>query len=147
MAFYPQVQEDQILLAKIVYENMLKDPGYLDKSPYPNSVKEFFIKIRPPEVEDLFMDQDEIMVIEEQIQSIINDMNSMSSLIKEPTDRLNYAKTKTMLFEKLIGMRERVVNLKEINEFRNVVLQFMDEECTKDQITGLMKKLDGIMGQ
>ena len=150
MAFYPKLDESSFFQFKVVVENMLKDEDYLkaDECPYPPAMKDFFMSLRPPEVSDVFSGDDDVLVIEEQIQKIINDLESMSPAIakSDPGEKMNYFKIKAALYDKLISMQEKTMNLKEINEFRNIILEFMHESLTKDQITALMHRLDGIMG-
>jgi hypothetical protein len=148
--FYPTIREEQVMLFNVVVQNLEKDPGYLDhpSCPYPDTVKNFFRKsTASAPVIDLFADgEDREMVLDKQVEKLINDLEAFANTLgnADHSEKLQYYKTKTTLIEKLISMRERVFNLKELNEFRSVVIQFMDEICTKDQITDLMKRLDGV---
>jgi len=151
MAFYPKIDEETLIQFELVLKNMEKDKEYLNSPDcfWSNKVKDFFQKLQPAAAADIFAGEDELLVIDEQIQQIINDIVAVQHTLgnADATEKMNYFKVKTALFEKLISMRERVMNLKEINEFRTTILNFMDEVCTKDQVTDLMRKLDGVMGQ
>jgi len=150
--FYPKIREDEILKLNVVVKSLEKDPTYLDHPdcPYPDTVKDFFRKqAAPVEVEDLFGgDEEKEILIDRQVEQLINDLEAFSKQLTnaDHSEKLQYFKTKTTLLEKLVTMRERVFNLKELNEFRGTILAFMDEVCTKDQVTELMKRLDGIFG-
>lgn len=152
MNFYPNIREEQILTLNVVVKSLEKDPGYLDHPdcPYPDTVKDFFRRSAAPvEVEDLFAgDEEKEVLLDRQVEQLINDLEAFAKQLTnaDHSEKLQYFKTKTTLIEKLITMRERVFNLKELNEFRGTILAFMDEVCTKDQITELMKRLDGIFG-
>jgi len=152
MSFYPTLREEVILTMNIVVQKMDADPSYLDHPdcPYSDTTKAFFRKKVSTEaaVIDLFEGDDDLLVIDQQIQQVINDLEAFSKTLTsaDHSEKLAYFKTKTTLLEKLVGMKERVFNLKELNEFRMTILAFMDETCTKDQITDLMKRLDGVLG-
>lgn len=150
--FYPTIRDDQVLILNVVVQNLEKDPGYLDhpECPYSEQVKQFFRKRSvPATVEDLFSgDEDREIVLDRQVEKLINDLEAFANQLgnADHSEKLQYFKTKTVLVEKLISMRERVFNLKELNEFRGAVIQFLDEVCTKDQITDFMKRIDGVFG-
>lgn len=150
MAFYPNIKEDMIPVLSLVFQNLQKDPSYLNspECPYSEKLKDVFRKFETTKSVDIFEGNDELLVMDQQIQKIINDLEGVASALgsADHQEKLNYFKTKTSLFEKLISMKERVYNLKELNEFRSIILAFLDEICTKDQITDLMKRLDGVFG-
>lgn len=150
--FYPTIRDEQVMTLTVVVQSLEQDPGYLDHPDctYSEPVKAFFRKFMssgdaPP---DLFEGEDDLLVIDKQVQAVINDLERFSKTLgnADHSEKLQYFKTKTVLLEKLVTMKERVLNLKEINEFRSTLLSFMDELCTKDQITEMMRRLDGILG-
>lgn len=148
MAFYPKIANDQWMQFKVVVENMLKDPEYLksEDCPYNQTFIDFLMKLRPPEVADIFHEADEGIVIDSQLRMIINDLEAMGpSMAKaDSKDRIDYFKAKTSMFDKLIAMRERNNTIKEMNDFKTTILQFMDDVLTKDQITELMRRVDEV---
>jgi hypothetical protein len=152
VSFYPTLKDDQILTLQIVVKSIEKDAGYLDSSdcPYSDVIKDFFRKISRPEVlaVDLFENRDDIEVLDEQIQKVLSDLERMgpAMLTAETNERLAYFKAKTTLLEKLVNMKERVFNLKEMNDFRNIVISTIETVSTKDQIAEFMKNLDGVLG-
>ncbi|CCV12950.1 hypothetical protein [Mesorhizobium sp. STM 4661] len=148
--FYPTIKDETVLMLNVVVQNIEKNPSYLSSPdcPYSDVIKKFFqrtgAEVAPV---DLFAGEDELVVIDTQIAKIINDLEAFGvTLTKEDvSEKLAYFKTKTVLFEKLISMRERTFTLKELNEFRSTILGFMNEICTKDQVTDLMLRLDGAL--
>lgn len=151
MAFYPTLREETVAVLNTILQQIDKDPGYLSspECPYSDLAKQVLGKFKSSaEVVDIFEGKDEVLVIDQQIHAIINDLESVGSTLgsADQAEKLNYFKVKTTLLEKLINMRERTFNLKELNEFRSTILAFLDEVCTKDQITDLMKRLDGVLG-
>lgn len=148
--FYPTIKDETVLMLNVVVQNVEKNPSYLTspECPYSDVIKKFFQRtgVEAPPV-DIFAGEDELQVIDTQIFKIINDLESFGQALgtEDVTEKLAYFKTKTVLFEKLISMRERAFSLKELNEFRSAILGFMNEVCTKDQVTDLMHRLDGAL--
>lgn len=141
----------------LISEGLQKDPGYLDSSecPYSVEIKHYFknkIEIQSmvggEGAPDLFEGEDKLLVIDTQVMAVINDLEAFGKSLtaSDPNEKMGYFRTKTALLEKLVTMRERIANLKEINDFRNIMISFMTEVCTKDQVTTLMHRLDGVLG-
>jgi hypothetical protein len=153
MAFYPTIRDETAVALNAVLQNIQLDASYLDKPecPYSPAIKSFF-KSRietssGPEI-DIFAGEDELIVLDSQIIKVINDLEKFGNTLtsEDVTEKMAYFRTKTSLIEKLVTMRERLANLKEISDFRSIILGFMNETCTKDQITDLMHRLDGVLG-
>lgn len=151
--YFPNISEDQILLINRVIRSISENKDYLSdpSCPYPDTVKDFFAKQtrlsgEGGEAPDLF-EGDEIVAIEKQIQKLLNDLEEYGRGLNadDTSEKLQYFKTKNSLLEKLLTNLERATNLKQINEFRSIVIQFMDEVLTKDQITTFMQRIDGVL--
>lgn len=148
--FYPNITEDQIHLINSVFRKTAEDENYLTspQCPYPEVVKQFFNKqiTTAAGTVNLF-EGDESEALDAQIKQVINDLEQYGkSLSSEDTsEKLQYFKTKTALLEKLLTMRERTFNIKEIHVFRTTIMQFLSEVCTADQITDIMTRLDGVL--
>ena len=146
-SFYPTLKDEQILLLNVIVQSLKKDPNYLNapECPYSETIKSFFRNQQGPvEVIDLFDGEDQILILDKQIEKLLNDLEAFAGTLMDAdhSEKLQYFKTKTVLIERLIAMKERIVNLKELNDFRGAVIQLLDEVCTKDQITQFMKGLD-----
>jgi hypothetical protein len=153
MAFYPIIKDEAVLTMQIVVQSLEKDPGYLDSAEckYSDTVKAFFRRATAsttPVSIDLFDGEDDLQVIDGQIQKVLSDLEAMGAQMvnAEPNERVNYFKAKTTLLEKLVTMKEKVFNLKELNDFRNTLIATLEDICTKDQITTFMQRLDGLLG-
>lgn len=154
MAFYPQLRDETVLGFNVVLKNLLEDPEYLDdpSCPYSPMIKTFFEKVTNlttlDEVEDLFEGQDDVLVLEDQIKRAFNNIDDIGKKMigNDTAEKMNYYKLKAMLMEKLLNMQERIYNIKEMSQFRFIIMDFLDQQCTKDQISGLMKQLDGVLG-
>lgn len=146
--YYPNISEEQILLINRVQRTLGENPKYLDDAPYSQVIKDFFKKsaAAATQTQDLF-EGDEIEAVARQVQKLINDLEAFATQLTsaDHSEKLQYFKTKTTLVEKLIVQLERTANLKQINEFRSIVIQFMDEVLTKDQVTDFMKRIDGVL--
>lgn len=155
--FYPSLREETILALNVVVQNLEQDSNYLDNTdcPYSDPIKNFFRKKISVSGSNIVVDvfekaegETDLDKIREQIVAVINDLEDFGRklTIADSTDKMGYFRTKTALIEKLVNMQERTFNIKEINDFRNTLLGFMNEVLTKDQVTQLMQRLDGILG-
>lgn len=151
MPFYPAIKDDTILTLQLVVKSLEKDPQFLDHPdcPYSEVAKAYFLSTTVKgTVVNLFEGEDEVEVIDTQIQRVLSDLEAMGPQMAraETNERLAYFKAKTTLLEKLINMKERVFNLKELSDFRSTLISAIEDLCTKDQISDFMKRLDGILG-
>lgn len=148
--YFPNISEDQVLLINRVMRSLVENPDYLNdpKCTYSAPIREFFAKHTKTVVgvQDLF-EGDEVVAVERQVQKLINDLEQFANQLTtdDTSEKLQYFKTKTTLLEKLLTHLERAANLKQINEFRSIVIQFMDEVLDKDQITKFMQRIDGVL--
>lgn len=156
--FFPPIKDEQLMVVTIVLKKLESNPSYLDDPdcPYSPSVKTFFRDFKAKKLAadpeamiapNLFENKDETEVLDKQLQRIISDLDHMQNTLgaADVSDRLALLKAKTSLIEKLIGLRERVYNLRELTDFRNLIIAGLEEICTKDQITQFMKNLDGTL--
>lgn len=150
--YFPNISEDQILLINRVFKNIEDNPEYLNNPDckYSETVRRFFATraAAGAAAVDLFGEGDEVVAVEKQIQKLLNDLEDYGQKlgVGDSSEKLQYFKTKNSLLEKLLNNLERAANLKQINEFRSTVIQFMDEILSKDQITDFMKRIDGVLG-
>jgi uncharacterized protein YaaR (DUF327 family) len=146
--FYPVLDDGTQPLLQSMFLQMLDDPTYLEGAPYSAELKatlQKFVTAVPRDAANIFEGvPDKMVVVEEQIEKLISDLNVFGDALstKDNSEKLAFFKTKASLIEKLISMKERVHNLKAMSEFQTVVLGFLDEICTKDQISDLMKRLE-----
>ena len=146
--YFPNINEDQILLINRVFRSISENPEYLNDPDcfYSETVRDFFRKTGAA-APVAAVETDEVAGVEKQIQSLLTDLEAYGKTLG-PTDsseKLQYFKTKNSLIEKILTNLERASNLKQINQFRDIVIQFMDEILEKDQITEFMKRIDGVL--
>ena len=152
MAFYPELSEDSVLSIKLVMQMLEKDPEYLDakECQYSPTVKEFLRGVAAPkgmlEIPDLFEGgmNDEPEVLDRQIQKILNRMDAMEGELGgfEPNERMTFFKTRTAMLEKLISLREKVTNIREMMDFQAIVLATLEEVSSPEQIKTFMERLN-----
>ena len=140
MSFYPRLSEDTASALRVVIEFSQADPSYLTHPDCPYGpemmtlLRQLMVESAPPVRSEVDW---ESIDIEDQIQRVFQDLEDMSVIIinAEPNEKLAYFKTKAALLEKLIGMQERVTNLKAMAEFRSRVMDGLQRICTPAQIT------------
>ncbi len=147
--FYPTIDDGTEPLLQSLFSQMMGDPSYLEKAPYSPqliaTLRKFTTAARGGPVKNIFEGvEDKTLVIDQQIEQLISDLNDFAGTLsdKDHSEVLAYYKAKASLLEKLISMRERVHNLKEMASFQQVVHSFLDEICSKDQVSELMKRLE-----
>lgn len=150
---FPNISEDQVLLIRRVLRTINENPDYLSspKCPYTDLVKEFLAeqsRAGTGEGTDMFSEGNDVDVIDKQIKKLMSDLETYGQGLQsgDTSEKLQYFKTKNSLIEKLLTNLERAANLKQVNEFRSIVIQFMDEILTPDQITTFMQRIDGVLG-
>lgn len=148
--FYPSFSEHQILPLKAVIAFIQQDPDYLTgpDCPYSPDLKSLLnelvakpIAAGPSEFEKA---TDKLEFIESEIGASLQDLKHLNEQGLEPAEKLQVAKARAGLIEKLINSRERVWNIREMSVFQGQVIQFLEDICTKDQITELKQRLRGL---
>lgn len=145
---YPAIRDDVVLPLKAALNFMRQDPQYLDKKecPYGPVVKELLRSLAKPTsgVERVALnptdERDPFEVIGEQLEDSIRTLDELYNGL-EPKERVQYQKVKVDQLGKLIDLKEKLLNLKQNHEFRQTIVRFLEEICTKDQITDLMERL------
>lgn len=148
--FYPTISDDSIATLKLAQSFLTKEgPEWLNKKecPYGELVKTFLRdSMGVGEVVDLFENaDDEPEVLDRQIQKVLNKMDAMENQLAslEPNEKLAFFKTRTALLEKLITLREKVTNLREMSEFKGTVVKGLEDICTREQILQFMERIKG----
>ena len=78
-----------------------------------------------------------------QIEGMIHQINDLRRQVgkMDPNDQASMMKNQMGLFEKWVSLREKVLNLREMSEFQQIVIGFMDEVLTPTQRTDFMNRL------
>lgn len=78
-----------------------------------------------------------------QIEAMITQINNiqLESAKLDPAERVSMMKNQMALFEKWVSVKEKALNLKEMSEFQQVVISFIDEVLTPSQRTDFINRL------
>ena len=152
MSFFPRIPEETATSLAVIAKSLETNPDYLSEPecPYSDATKAVLLRLAPIKVTgeegvDLFEDREDTEVFEDQIKRALSEIKDLGSQLTDVNDKLAYFKAKTGLLEKLIALQERTLNLKELSQFRSVLLEAIDQLCDADTTTAIMKRLQGLL--
>ena len=143
--YYPKLDEKMLKLVATIYEN---DPNYfLDpKCPYSKETKDIYQKKAKHNDFDGYADKDlksadnlleEINLLGSQLKQYWSDIQSGDST---PADKNTYFRLASALLEKMINMKERLLNIKEFESFIVLVLDVIDRELDLEARTRVLER-------
>jgi len=145
--FYPEIDEKNL---KLIQKLQSEDATYLqdDQCPYSEDIKKLFMiadstsdfDIQDIDIEGLDTDDGmlaEVMTLYAHLKQFGTEMRNSDTASEKNT----YFKLSATLLEKLIVMRERVINIQKMQVFQDTVLQIMEDELDPTQRTAVMNKL------
>lgn len=132
MATYPTIRATDLVPLQRVQAALAADPSYLDQSdcPYTADVRDFLRSLSPigaatAEAEAIFgSGTDSLDTVLTQINAIYAELNSLK--VQDAGERIQIAKAKAGLIEKLVTLSERVESLKEQTAFKKAVIAAVD---------------------
>lgn len=148
--FFPELNEKNIRLVKRLYS---EDPTFFEQPncPYSTDIIEIFTKesevldIGGVTVGDLDFDamtnEDYLLAEVSALYKQLKDQGDKMANSDTASEKNTYFKLSAALLERLISMKERVINIKKMNEFTNQVLKIMEDTLDPDQKTTVMKRL------
>lgn len=149
--FYPPIPANFIYAAKILSGNCNSDPGYLgSECPYPadvmEGIKEVFLRTTPSVVEPvLAMDPDDLDLGQEAMSLYVQLGNLETDTSKlDIKDKIQVAKAKAALLEKLLALQEKATNVKSMREFQDTIIHMMESVLTEDQRLDFIAKVRGL---
>lgn len=148
--FYPSLPEAVVLQLRVVINQMRERPDYLDNSTYSTELKDFLREIvggakrREPVKFDGEMDR--LDYVEAEIVDVIADLTDLVAGLGQAdhSEKLQVAKARAGLIEKLVAAREKVWTMKGMADFQARVMGFLEDICTKDQVAALKERLRGV---
>lgn len=156
-AFYPVVSAEESDRFTTLLKLAAADPTYLtdDDCPYPPQLRAAILSLRPaaaekekraPRATAVTPGMDKWEKLEIEARELFEELKEVSGDIGQSdiSEKMTYFRTATSLLDKLIGLQERAAGLRQLSEFQNMVLQFLDELCTPDQRTELMERLKSV---
>lgn len=160
---YPKISDDIVVTLKVLQSNVREAGGgyFRDpRCPYSPMARNFFESLFGTDgqgavgstaVKNLFVNDDgdgeeddvafEMNAIDSQIQTMLSQLVELGATKLEIGEKLQLLKTQAQLTEKLVAVRERVVNLRAMNEFKAQIVSGLEEICTIDQINQFHKLL------
>lgn len=112
--------------------------------PYPSRVVDLLLErvggdVRGDEVEDLDLEKESTRILTELKEA----KGSFGEA--DHTEAMAYFRTSTAVLEKLIGLKERASNVRQIGVFYGIVMGVMEEFLEPAQITELRERLKGYL--
>lgn len=150
MSFYPNLPEAVVLQLRVVLQHMKSMPNYIEGSSYSDDVKDFLKELNgrtaATAVVEFDGETDRLDYVEKEIVSVMTDLKTLVDSLgnAEHSEKLQVAKARAGLIEKLVAAREKVWTMKEMAEFQARIMTFLDEVCTKDQVQDLKGRLRGL---
>ena len=153
MTYYPEITGVTLLPFKAVRDALENDPEYLDneKCPYPNEVKDFLRLLAPqpiigPAKSVSILDgaTDKWAAIEREAIKLYDQIAEVGERLKKsgnPDKLISFFRTRTQLLEKIVGLQERALGLKQLHEFQSIVLDFIENHVSPEDRTKLMNVL------
>lgn len=169
---YPDVTSTKLLPFKILYGAMKDDPGLLDRPecPYPDDIKSAIktlfggqtvsASISKDDAETGSISDEEALAaipegseefdaVDLRVKKLIVHLDTIASKVglNDTTEQIAIAKAQSQLFDRLIGMRERLVNLKTMTQYTEVVLDMIERHLSPEQRTSVMAEIAQRLGK
>lgn len=145
--FYPTLPEAVVLQLRVVLQSMKDNPAYLDTSPYPENIRDFLKELTSrgsaAEIPTFDGETDRLEYVEQEIVVVLADLKKLVDGLgnADHSEKLQVAKARAGLVEKLVAAREKVWTMKEMADFQAKIMGFLTEICTKDQIQALKERV------
>lgn len=143
--FYPEIGDDAWWGIEIILQNVTEDPGYLEGAdcPYPAWFKDHFSQSEGLVGEDDGGDLD----LEYESGRLFKELKEAKDnfQVNDHAERMAYFRTSTQLMERMVAMRERAHNVKQISRFYGAVLEIMDQILDEDQREEVRSRLKDLI--
>lgn len=156
-AFYPVVSSEESQRFTTLLKLAAADPTYLisEHCPYSAELRAAILTLRPdaaakapraPRTTAVTEGMDKWQKLEIEVRELFEELKDAAADIGQSdiAEKMTYFRTATSLIDKLVGLQERAAGLRQLSEFQNMILQFLDELCTPDQRTELMERLKSV---
>lgn len=141
---YPPISDTSLVPVRAVQALLKNHPDALDQQdcPYSPSIRAFLrelFAIRAEAVE--VYDDDELGIEIVRLYKEVQRMQASS----DPKEAAQIAKTKAGLLEKMLEMRERQINVRNMAKFQKVVVETMETILTPAQRSDFTEKLANVL--
>lgn len=147
LAFFPTITTEMLVPFQALLAQLATDPKVLDQAdcPYSNETKDFlkrlagFATSTGGNTAIAFTTEE----LEQEVSDLLRSAKEASANLGtiEAKDKMAVLKGQGQLLEKLIELRERMLNLKHMSAFKRVVIDVLDTVCTPAQRTEITTKL------
>lgn len=137
--YYPPLKNSDL---EILMQNVIYTEGYLDdpNCPYPEKVCDLMRQVVSEETNP--EDMTDLDLVYESSRLFKELKDAKDSFGKDDhAEAMAYFRTSTSLLEKLVTMKERANNVKNISQFYGSVLGVMEELLEPEQITEVRNRL------
>ena len=147
--FYPTLPEATVLQLRVVLNQLRDKPDYLGQSPYSTEIRDFLKELigRGVVAEAIAFDgeEDRLDYVEAEIVTVLSDLKTLVNSLgnADHSEKLQVAKARAGLIEKLVAAREKVWTMKGMADFQSRIMVFLDEICSADQIQALKERVKG----
>ncbi|RUU75099.1 hypothetical protein [Mesorhizobium sp. M7A.F.Ca.MR.362.00.0.0] len=147
--FYPTLPEAVVLQLRVVLNQMRDTPHYLDAAPYTPAMIDFLKELngRVADAPTVVFEGEEgrLDYVEQEIVTVLKDLTTLVGSLgnADHSEKLQVAKARAGLIEKLVSAREKVWTMKGMADFQAQVVGFLTDICTPDQIQTLKERVKG----
>lgn len=142
MTFYPDLNQE----LDVALDLAKQDENYLlsPECPYSEKTKVVFtLLVDEVEVDEDDGDDSKWSKLERETQRLYKDLKKTSKELTgdDHAEKMSYFRTATSLLDKIVGLQERAVGLKQISVFQQTVIDIMEDVCDAGQRTEVMARL------
>lgn len=139
---YPTLDQGMLDTLDVIRQCLEHDPHYLEDAE--GYFPDWFITWLGAGAEDAPEDRsDEEVDLVLETTALFQELRDAKGnfAVDDHSERMSYFRTSTSLLEKLVGLKERSLNVRQISRFYGVVLQVMEEVLEPTQVTEVRERL------
>lgn len=151
MSDHPTLDDRAIWALNIIAAGLKEDPGYLIGAGYPTEVLTLLGGGAGPgrvmAIDTIETSLEGLDVMAE-VEALFTDLKAERQLFstKDASEKMAYFRISTALLEKLVALKERASNVRQIGKFYSEVLAVMEEVMTPGQVGAVRSRLVAQMG-
>lgn len=142
--FFPPLDSSAIWGLTVILTQLKADPLYFqdEDCPYPSELVALFVTKVEAEV-PLPVATDKWSQLEQESRTLYDALILEGATLtdRDSAEKMAYFRTATSLLEKMVGIQERAVNIKQIHQFHSAVLEVIEHVLDPGQRTTVMAGL------
>jgi len=159
---YPTVSVTELTKLKTIITNASNDPRYLDGRicPYDKPTRELLKSLVPDPIVEATLGKageerglvgrpkKQPLLPLTELETEFNDLRKEIQELKtdakglEPNEKIQVVKTRAALVERILVMKERILNMHRMQKFVAIVIQILEEELPQDSRLRVIAKLE-----